>query len=383
MPWKESNAMSERERFLRDHLSMMWSITELSERYDISRQTAHKWLKRIDEDGVDGLKELSRKPHSSPNRTPDHVAQLLLATKHEHPSWGPKKVLAYLERRGPKALVLPARSTVEGIFLRHGLVQHRRASRRWNHPGRPTSQPSGPNDLWTVDFKGEFRTRDGIYCFPLTVVDLFSRYLLACKGLFSVRTEGVKPVFERLFREVGMPLVIRSDNGPPFASKGIHGLCKLNVWWMRLGIIHQRIQPSHPEQNGSHERMHRTLKRETARPPQPNLRMQQIAFDQFRRIYNDERPHEALDNETPSSRWESSPRPFPARILGPEYPGHFEIRRVSNQGCFRLVCGQHFLSNALAGEHIGLEEIADGIWSIYYYNTLLARFDERTDELSA
>ena len=191
------------------------------------------------------------------------------------------------------------------------------------------------------------------------------------------------PAFERLFREVGLPTAIRSDNGSPFASNGIHGFCALNVWWMRLGIVHQRIQPSHPEQNGAHERMHRTLNRETARPPAQNLRLQQVVFDRFRATYNDERPHEALDNDTPASRWQPSHRPFPERIKGPEYPGHFEIRRVSNSGCFRIECGQIFLTNPLAGELIGLEEIDDGIWSVYYYNTLLARYDEQTKTLSA
>jgi hypothetical protein len=272
---------------------------------------------------------------------------------------------------------------LEGIFDRHGLVEHRHARKRWKHPGRPTTQPAAPNDLWTVDFKGQFRTKDGVYCYPLTVGDLYSRYLLACHGLFSVATEGALPVFERLFREAGLPAAIRSDNGAPFASSAIHGLCALNVRWMQLGIVHQRIQPARPDQNGAHERMHRTLKRETARPPAQDLRLQQDAFDRFRLIYNHERPHEAIANDTPASRWTPSPRPYPARIPRPEYPGHFEIRRVSNGGCFRIECEQIFLTNPLAGEDIGLEEIDDGIWSVYYYNTLLARYDERTKSLFA
>ena len=381
MPWQESNPMSEREKFLKDHLSGLWEMKEVCERYGISRKTGYKWLARVEEDGVDGLRERSRRPHHSPKQTPPDVVELLLKTKQKHVSWGPKKVLAYLAKKGYS--LLPAHSTVETVFDRHGLVQHRHGPRNWKHPGRSTKEPTAPNELWTTDFKGQFRTRDGVYCYPLTISDLYSRYLLECHGLFSVATEGAMPAFERLFREVGLPAAIRSDNGSPFASNGIHGFCALNVWWMKLGIVHQRIQPSHPEQNGAHERMHRTLKRETARPPAQNLRLQQVVFDRFRATYNDERPHEALDNDTPASRWQPSPRPFPDRIKGPEYPGHFEIRRVSNSGCFRIECGQIFLTNPLAGEHIGLEEIDDGIWSVYYYNTLLARYDEQTQTLSA
>ena len=233
------------------------------------------------------------------------------------------------------------------------------------------------NQIWPADFKGQFKTRDGIYCYPLTVTDHYSRQLLVCEALPSVRTEGAMPVFERLFREIGLPEAIRTDNGVPFASTGIHGLCALNVWWMKLGIVQQRITPGKPQQNGQHERMHRDLKRDTTRPPAANLTKQQEVFDCFRARYNDERPHEAIDGQVPSDRWKPSPRTMPDRIKPPEYPGHFEVRRVSNGGAIRLAMHQRFLSNALANEYVGLEEVDDGIWNIIYYTTLLGRIDER------
>jgi transposase InsO family protein len=229
-----------------------------------------------------------------------------------------------------------------------------------------------------VDFKGQFKTRDGNYCYPLTVSDHYSRSVLLCKALPSVKTHGAKPAFRRLFQQVGLPEAIRSDNGAPFASTGIHGLCGLNVWWMQLGIVHQRITPASPQENGAHERMHRELKRETTRPPAQNLRGQQRKFDLFRARYNDERPHEGLAGARPSDRWEPSPRPYPERIVAPEYPDHLEVRRVSTAGTFRLKAAQPFLSHALADQYVGLEEVGDGLWNIVYYRTLLGRIDERT-----
>jgi transposase InsO family protein len=233
-----------------------------------------------------------------------------------------------------------------------------------------------------VDFKGQFRTGDGYYCYPLTVTDHFSRSLLACHGLRSVATEGTKSVFRTLFRAVGLPDAIRSDNGAPFASTGIHGLSALNVWWMQLGIVHQRISPSSPQENGTHERMHRDLKRETARPAASSLRAQQRRFNAFRVRYNDERPHEGIGDRTPSSLWMPSSRPYPDHITPPAYPAHLEVRRVSSAGTFRLHAQQPFLSQVLRGEDIGLEEVGDGIWNIVYYSTLLGKIDERSRQIT-
>ena len=304
----------------------------------------------------------------------------LPALKKTH-GWGARKLHRLLKKEFDVP-DLPCRSTVFDILKRHGLVKHRRRRQRWQHPGAAALHTEAPNEVWTIDFKGQFKTRDGIYCYPLTVLDNYSRYLLACTALTNVKTLGTKRALERLFREFGLPQAIRSDNGPPFASTGIHGLCELNVWWMKLGIVHQRIRPSSPQENGAHERMHRTLKAATTRPPARSLRGQQWKFDSFRSEYNTERPHETLDDEAPASLWVPSPRIFPARLLPPEYPSHFELRRVSNAGEFKLGAQHRFISQALKGDYIGLEEIDDGIWNIVYYKTLLGRLDARTGKIT-
>ncbi len=374
MPWLETNPMLERRHFIHDLNSGHWSMTELCLRYGISRNTGYKWLNRFQQSGASGLHDHSRAPRSCPHQTPDELVELILEENSRY-GWGARKVLKRLQRRYPER-DWPARSTVFDILERHGRVRSRARRRRWKHPGAAPFNTTAPNQIWTVDFKGQFRMRNGLYCYPLTIVDHFSRFLLCCHGLLNVRGEGVKPQFLRLFRNHGLPDAIRSDNGSPFASTGIHGLSCLNVWWLQLGIIHQRITPGSPQQNGAHERMHRTLKAQATKPPAANLNIQQRVFNKFRRTYNEIRPHEALDDETPASRWKPSTRAFPKRIQEPEYPRHVEVRRVSNAGTFRLHSGQHFLSQTLAGDYIGLEEVHDGIWNILYYDTLLGRFDQ-------
>jgi transposase InsO family protein len=234
-----------------------------------------------------------------------------------------------------------------------------------------------PNDLWTADFKGHFKTQDGIYCYPLTIADLHTRYLLACHGLLSTKGVPVQAVFDRMFREYGLPWAIRTDNGVPFATTGIHGLSRLNVWWMKLGIQHQRILPAHPQQNGAHERMHKTLKAEAIRPPKANLTTQQRAFDKFRAEYNDERPHDSLDGKPPGSLYRPSRREYTGTPPHFAYPGHFILKRITNAGTFRFKKKLLFIANALKQNVIGLEEVDDGIWSIYFCNVLLGRIDER------
>jgi transposase InsO family protein len=380
MPWVDTNVMKERLRFVRDYESGQWEMAELCEHYGISRRVGYKWLKRFEEYGVEGLKDRSRRPQNCPHATSSEVVERLVALKVKY-GWGARKLRRMLEQRHPR-LELPARSTVFDILERRGLTKKRRRKKKWKHPGAVPLLTMAPNQVWTVDFKGQFRTRNGVYCYPLTIVDHYSRYLLRCHALLSVRTRGAKPVFERLFREVGLPSAIRSDNGAPFASTGIFGLCALNVWWLKLGINLDRIEPSSPQQNGAHERMHRTLKQETTLPAAANRRQQQVKFDRFQELYNEERPHEALDDETPASLWQPSTREYPERISAPEYPGHFEVRRVSNAGTFRLNSKQLFLSNALKDEYIGLEPIDDGLWNIIFYETLLGRFDERTRQMT-
>jgi transposase InsO family protein len=372
----ETSPVDQRDRFIRDHRLDLYAMAELCARYGISRKTGYKWLGRFEEGGRLGLRDRSRAPHHCPHRIGRDVAAVICAARRQHPSWGPAKLLAWLQPRHPD-LEWPAVSTAGDLLARRGLVKKRRRRRHWQHPGVVPAVTTQPNDLWTADFKGHFRTRDAIYCYPLTVADQHTRYLLACHGLRSTKGQGVRPIFDRLFREYGLPRAIRTDNGVPFATTGIHGLSQLNVWWLRLGIQHQRILPAHPEQNGAHERMHKTLKGEACRPPHASLAPQQRAFNSFRRLYNDERPHEALGDRPPAALYCPSPRPYTGALPPVEYPGHFLVKRVTNAGTIRLKTRLLFLSNALQQHPVGLEEVDDGIWSIHFCRVLLGRVDER------
>ena len=372
----ETNVADERLQFVRDFKSGHWSMTELCERYGVTRPTGYKWVARHQAGGDRGLVERSRAPHTCPHRTSDDVEALVVAARRQY-GWGAKKLLKVLSTRHP-ALSWPARSTLNEVLDRHHLLRKNRRRRKWAHPGAAALETDHPNQVWPADFKGQFKTGDGQYCYPLTVTDHFSRALLVCRGLRSVKTALAQPVFRALFREIGLPDAIRTDNGAPFASTGIHGLSALNVWWMQLGIVHQRIPPSSPQENGQHGRLHRELKRETTRPASSTLRAQQRRFEAFRTRYNDERPHEGIGDRTPSSLWTPPSRIYPEQITPPLYPAHMEVRRLSTAGTFRLHAQQPFLSKTLSGEDIGLEEVGDGIWNIVYYRTLLGKIDERS-----
>ena len=368
--------MKERMRFVTDWERDLYSMVELCERYGVSRKTGYKWAGRYEREGPDGLRERSRAPHHCPHRISADVAEAICTARTQHPGWGPEKLLQWLKRRHP-TMDVPAASTAGDLLARRGLVRKRRRRRHYTHPGVVPPTTEEPNDLWTADFKGHFRTRDGVYCYPLTVADQHSRYLLACQGLLSTKGVGVRPVFDRLFREYGLPRAIRTDNGVPFATTGIHGLSQLNVWWIRLGIQHQRILPASPQQNGAHERMHRTLKAATARPPQRHLPAQQRAFNRFRVLYNDERPHQFLRGRTPASLYSPSPRAYTGALRPIEYPGHYIPKRVTNAGTLRFKTRLLFIANSLKQHVVGLEEVGDGVWSLYFCNVLLARVDER------
>ena len=376
MPWSVSSPMSRRLEFVEDAARGLYSMTELCARYAISRRVGYKWLSRFEADGPDGLVDQRRVARSHPHRMPDDVAARLVACRKAHPTWGPRKLLAYLERRQP-CTAWPAASSVGALLKREGLVRARRRRPSPGHPGPPTAPMDAPNATWTADFKGQFRTQDGLYCYPLTVCDGYSRYLLACRGLPSVETAGARPVFERLFREHGLPTRIRSDNGVPFATSALGRLSALSAWWIKLGITPELTEPSSPQQNGQHERMHRTLKTEATKPARASLRAQQRRFDAFQREYNTERPHEALGNATPAEHYAPSSRPYPRRLADPEYPGHFQVRYVSRNGGVRWHNQWVNVSHVLAEEYVGLEEVADGIWSVYFGPVLLGRFDER------
>jgi transposase InsO family protein len=377
MPWREMSAMEQRLEFVREFESELFTMTELAAQYGISRKTGYKWLERYAGEGVDGLRDQSRRPHRSPQATdPDLVARLL-ALRRRHPRWGAKKLLAIAARRDPRA-EWPSRSTVCTWLRQRGLVTSRR--RRDRSPYAP-APPLGPatrvNEVWTTDFKGEFRTGDGAYCYPLTLRDGFSRFVLRCDGLLGRTAEATQRRFARAFAEYGLPDRIRSDNGGPFASPGLGGLSSLSVWWIRLGIVPERIAPGHPEQNGSHEQFHRVLKAETARPPAPNCVAQQQRFRRFVREYNEERPHEALSDQPPAMSYAPSRRSLPMRVPPVDYPGHLEVRLVSSNGCVSWNGAPLFVATPLAGEHVAFEEIDDGLWTLHFATVALARYDER------
>src|SRR5438445_3348065 len=312
MPWREMSPVEQRLEFVREYETELFTMTELAAQYGISRKTAYKWLERYQADGVDGLRDQSRRPHHSPHAT--ELVETLLAQRRRHPRWGAKKLLATAARRQPRA-EWPSRSTVCTLLKQHGLVMPRRRRVRPVHAAPSSLAPiTSANQVWTTDFKGEFRTGDGVYCYPLTLRDGFSRFVLRCDAFLGRTTDATRRRFERAFLDYGLPTRIRSDNGGPFASPGLGGLSQLNVWWLRLGIVPERIALGHPEQNGSHEQFHSVLKAATARPPAANAAAQQQRFRRFCREYNEERPHEALHDDVPASCYAPSARSLPTRL---------------------------------------------------------------------
>ena len=376
MPWSKTTPMDQKTQFIADYLRDSLSVAELCDLYGISRKTGYKWIWRYIEEGGAGLQDRPRTPHSCPHRTPDHVVEAIIEARKLHPSWGAKKLLKILQNKHPR-WAWPARSTTADILSRHGLVRKKRARRRIGHPGRPENSFSAPNDTWTADFKGHFKTKDGLYCYPLTVADAYSRYLLGCQSLYSTCVDDAKPVFRSLFKEYGLPKRIRTDNGVPFATNTLARLSRLSAWWVRLGILPELIEPGKPQQNGSHERMHKTLKAETTRPPAANRQSQQRKFNRFREEFNNERPHEALNLETPSSLYRPSPRLMPSRLQPLEYPDHFVVRYVSANGGIRWNSGWVCVSSTCIGEYVGLEEIDNGVWFVYFGPLRLGRLVEK------
>jgi transposase InsO family protein len=342
----------------------------------VSRKTAYKWITRYSLAGPAGLLELSRAPHSRPSAVPEDLVELLVRVRKKRPTWGARKILAALkgERLGVR---LPAASTVAVILARRGLVRRRR--RRYSAPpyGGPFASCSQPNDVWSADFKGRLVLGNGHACHPFTLSDNASRYLLRCEGLTRTNANVVQPLFESAFREYGLPTAIRTDNGPPFASVTAGGLSRIAIWLVKLGIRPERIQPGKPTQNGRHERIHKTLQEETARPTAQDMPGQQRKFDEFRRIYNDERPHEALGQRPPAVVYASSPRPYPARVREPEYQPNVETRRVRYHGYVKWRGGEVFVSETLRGEPVGIEQTSEEQWTVRYGPLLLGHIDSR------
>jgi transposase InsO family protein len=322
------------------------------------------------------MRDQSRAPEHHPNEVLSEVAEQVLEMRREHPHWGPAKLRARLQREAPE-IVWPATSTIGQMLQRAGLtVPHKK--RRTATPSRsPLSHAGSANQVWCADFKGWFRCGDGQRCDALTMTDGYSRYLLRCQALDGMQERKARGVMEAAFREFGLPEAMRTDNGEPFASVGLAGLSSLSVWWIKLGIRPERIPPGKPQHNGRHERMHRTLKQATARPPAVNLRAQQKAFDEFRREYNSERPHEGLKMKTPADCYQSSSRSYPSRLAQPEYPQDWEVRRVRDCGQMRWWSENVFVSKVLAGEPIGLEPVEDGYWRLWFFGYPLGLLDER------
>ena len=380
MPWKESGVLEEKMRFVLDHEKGLWTMTELCQRYGICRESGYEAVRRFREAGIAGLVERSRAPVHHPNQTAPEIVEQVLALRREHPPWGPKKLRGHLERKCPQRS-WPALSTIGDWLQAEGLVVPRRKRRKTPPYTQPFVSLDGPNQVWCTDFKGWFRTRDGERIDPLTLSDAYSRYLLRCQAVDRANTEQVKAIFEAAFREYGMPLAMRSDNGAPFASRGIAGVSRLAVYLMKLDIVPERIEPGHPEQNGRHERMHRTLQQETAQPPSGTRRAQQKAFDRFRQEYNQERPHEALGQDTPASHYTSSPRAYPTRVPVPEYESSMQVRSIAPHGHFRWQGKQIFLSETLAGEHVGFKQIDEHHSTIYFARFPIAILDYRKPEV--
>lgn len=358
MPFRECSAVEERISMLREWDTGAFTVSEVAARYAVARETFYFWKRRRDSGCERWFEEASRAPQVCPHATSAAAIAAILAMRERHVHFGPKKIRAKLAATQPD-LIWPAASTIGAILKRHGLVVAKARRRCPLAQGEIKNGAAAPNEEWAIDFKGWFRTADGERCDPLTVSDTASRYLIATR-ITAPTHDGVKAVLERAFREVGLPDAIRSDNGSPFGSTGAGGLSRLSVWFLRLGIEPRYIPPSSPQDNGRHERMHRTLKAETTRPPAACWQQQQVRFNQFRRHYNDERPHEALGQTPPAAHWQPSRRQMPARPDEPWYDADHEVRRVRGDGAIKWR-GEHvFIGEALAGEAVGIAELDNG-----------------------
>jgi putative transposase len=377
MPWKESCVMDEKLRFIAECLKGELPMTALCESFGISRDTGYELVRRYRASGPSGLVPRSRAPHRHGLAMDEVIAAAIVARRRERPFWGPKKLRADLARGDP-SIVWPAASTIGDLLRREGLSLPRRRRRTAMPMSQPFLPVREPNDLWCIDFKGWFRTRDGTRCDPLTISDADSRFLIECR-IVPETVEAVQPVVDQAFRELGLPRAIRSDNGTPFASgSSAGGLTRLSVHWVKLGIRLERIDPGAPQQNGRHERMHGTLKAETARPPAATPAEQQARFDGFRNDFNDNRPHEALGQVPPTTRYRPSPRPYPSKIEEPWYDAEHAVRRVRSNGEIKWGGELVFISEALVGEPVGIAETEAGDWIIRFAEVELGIIDRRT-----
>ena len=380
MPWKECEIMDERIKFVGRLLSGE-KMAPLCREFEISRVTGHKIWKRYKEQGERGLINRSRCPKRQPNKISFAVEQLIVRLKKEKPNWGAPKLREVVATRYPD-LKLPATSTVHCVLDRHGLVNRKKRKRKFSSLVSYLSDPKKPNDLWCTDFKGQFKMKNKSYCYPLTITDQCSRFILGCEALDSTAENPCFPVFDRVFKEYGLPTAMRSDNGIPFASgNSLWGLTKLSVWWVRLGIKLERIAPGNPQQNGRHERMHRTLKAATTKPPASNQLQQQEVFDKFLSEFNQERPHQALEMKRPKDVYESSSRPY-AGLEDITYPDSDKTLLTSNCGRVCIDGLKIHLSKAFAYQPIGITQEDEGIWAVRFMDYDLGFFDEESKKFS-
>jgi len=380
MGWMETCAMDERMRFMMAIEGREEAFAAACRRFGVSRKTGYKWLERYHEMGVEGLVDRSRAPLNHPQGMTDEIVEGCLLVRRAHPTWGPVKVRAWLKRRAPETR-WPAPSSIGELFDREGLTVKRRLRRRSPPSSAPFADCAAANDMWGIDFKGWFLTGDGTHCEPLTLSDAVSRYLLRCQAIARTDTEHVWPVLDAAFREFGLPYRLRSDNGPPFASRGAGGLSQLSVKVIKAGVVPERIAPGKPQQNGRLERLHLTLLQDTANPPARSLREQLDRFRAFQRLYNEERPHAALGNDTPAEHFAASPRRFDGVLREPEYGRDDAVRRVRSNGEIKWRGNTIYISEALIGEPVGLIEDEGGDWTAFYGPIVLGVIAHGSDRL--
>jgi putative transposase len=381
MPWREATKMSERATLVRKWETGLYGITELAEEFGVSRPTVYEWTRRYREFGARGLEDRQSVPQSCPHRTKRELAEQIIEAKRKRPHWGPAKLIALLRIEQPQ-VGWPSSSTAGAILKMEGLVRKRRTRRTGVARYGRRLEASESGEMMTVDHKGQFRLRDGTYCYPVTINDPVSRYSYAIDATSSTSFSDARKSFERVFEEYGVPEFIGSDNGSPFScSRALGGLSAMSAWWIRLGITPIRTHPGCPWENGIHERMHKTLKAETTRPPEANLREQQKRFDAFREEFNTVRPHESLGGGRPAELLGQCRNSYPRQLPVVEYPEHYEVRSVRINGVIKWKGDLLFVSETLVGERVGLTEIDDGIWSVYYAKIELGRYDERTRKL--
>lgn len=381
MPWRETSAVRERKQFISEWNSGQYNFSALCWKFGISRPTGYKWVRRYEQRGTEGLKDEARVPGHHPNETTRETKEAILALRKRYPTWGPKKLRAWLEQRDPTQL-WPAPSTIGDLLKRHGMIpKRRRRARSAEEVSQPFADCDAPNVTWCADFKGDFELGDGSRCYPLTVTDAYSRRILVCSALQGVHHRTAKKAFRLAFEEYGLPDRIRTDNGVPFSSTAPGGLSDLAVWWIRLGITPERIEPGRPQQNGSHERMHRTLKAEATKPPGRHLLWQQFKFNDFMTYFNDERPHEALSQTTPASHYSHSKKRMPKTLSEPNYPDSFETCTTSRTGSLRWRSHVLDFGSVLRQSRIGFELIDDSVWRAWFGPALLGVVSTRRGKL--